>query len=1123
MAKRITAEVKTDTYSYTNFAGNALAISPTINDTTLFMFKFKELDPTSGLYIPKDLTVEGGVPQALRLLIRQDRDAASDLYSFQDAYNQGDDPSFESLPDGQVTFQSSWEAAAGTELGNNESMTAWIEVSFLDFNAIPVTLFTAQIIIVNELDDGAVGTPPPSSPTYLTAVEIQALAVQFSDIGFWPNVLDKDLTAPPGSPSLGDTYIVATGATGLWAAQDDKIAVWDSSWKFYAQAEGWTAWVSDEDAYYTYNSGWSTVILTSNFTNEDRLTSVNATGGLKESLIHDGVSAGILTLAKAGTTPRAWTFPDSTDTVVGNNTAATLASKTLTSPTINTPSITTPTITSGKLTMPAVAEIEAATSLKLDSPVSITGKVTLPAVAEIEAATSLELDSAVSITGKLTLPDVAEIKAATSLDLDTPFVGIDGATQSDAEKLRVSGDALVDGDLLVSADVLAAGDLYAAGAVFDAATELTIVSGSVTVEQALHSVDTESDAATDDLDTIVATNYPGLLLVRAAHADRTIVLKDGTGNLELGGADIELDAIDKFVILQWDTAETKWLIAGGSAIGVTDYIDFTTGLVNPAYLEGRRFYDNVQKCMASYNDKPDFTHQEGREVTARVKNMTGVPITNGQVVYISGPNAAAVPLVSLAKADSPSTANAIGIATTAIAHTEEGEVTIAGSVNDLDLSLYSENDIVWLSAANAGDFTDTAPGTPDIQVQLGTVSFAQDSTGSLLMDIRYFGVESDFAEVSIDDNTVATTINTVNEWEQVTTFTTDGLAQGAVPDYTNSHITANKTAAYDVSAFFSFSGSNNAKYEVALYKNDGASRLNTIIGRRQMNSTGDVGMGPIGGKVDLTAGDTVELWVRNITGDQDTTFEFCVMGITEIGNICGAAPLGNLDVDGLTMSNPLELTIDAGSVTPKRGLHRVDTESDVSADDLDTIVATEYSGLLMVRAEHTDRTVILKDGAGNLELGGTDITLDDTNRFVLLQYDPSQSKWLIAGDGGGGANPTESVVLAASDESTDLTTGTAKVTFRMPYAFTVTEVRASVNTAPVGSTIIVDINEGGTSILSTKLSIDASEKTSTTAATPPVISDSALADDSEITIDIDQIGSSTAGKGLKVTLIGTQV
>ena len=119
-------------------------------------------------------------------------------------------------------------------------------------------------------------------------------------------------------------------------------------------------------------------------------------------------------------------------------------------------------------------------------------------------------------------------------------------------------------------------------------------------------------------------------------------------------------------------------------------------------------------------------------------------------------------------------------------------------------------------------------------------------------------------------------------------------------------------------------------------------------------------------------------------------------------------------------------------------------------------------------------------------------------------------------------NPVESFIVAASDETSDLTTGTSVVTFRMPYAFTVTAVRASVSTAGTGSTIVVDINEGGASILSTALSIDASEETSTTAATPAVISDSSLADDAEITFDIDQIGSSTAGAGLKIAIIGVQ-
>lgn len=112
------------------------------------------------------------------------------------------------------------------------------------------------------------------------------------------------------------------------------------------------------------------------------------------------------------------------------------------------------------------------------------------------------------------------------------------------------------------------------------------------------------------------------------------------------------------------------------------------------------------------------------------------------------------------------------------------------------------------------------------------------------------------------------------------------------------------------------------------------------------------------------------------------------------------------------------------------------------------------------------------------------------------------------------------IVVAASDESTALTTGTAKVTFRMPYAMTLTGIKASLTTAQTaGSLLTVDVNEGGSTILSTKLTFDNNEKTTVTAATQPVLSDTALAADAEITVDIDTVGTSGA-KGLKVTLLG---
>jgi hypothetical protein len=111
--------------------------------------------------------------------------------------------------------------------------------------------------------------------------------------------------------------------------------------------------------------------------------------------------------------------------------------------------------------------------------------------------------------------------------------------------------------------------------------------------------------------------------------------------------------------------------------------------------------------------------------------------------------------------------------------------------------------------------------------------------------------------------------------------------------------------------------------------------------------------------------------------------------------------------------------------------------------------------------------------------------------------------------------------VPCSDEATAITTGTAKVTFRMPFAMKLTELRLGLGIAATGATLLtVDVNEAGTTILSTKLTTDAGEKTSVTAVTPAVISDSDLANDAEMTVDFDAIGSTVAGAGVKLWFIG---
>jgi len=218
------------------------------------------------------------------------------------------------------------------------------------------------------------------------------------------------------------------------------------------------------------------------------------------------------------------------------------------------------------------------------------------------------------------------------------------------------------------------------------------------------------------------------------------------------------------------------------------------------------------------------------------------------------------------------------------------------------------------------------------------------------------------------------------------------------------------------------------------------------------------------------------------------------------------------------MPKATDFTVYSGVVADDDHLILLDASEAVALKDKRIAIAHARKQLVRAHTSSSDPTTS-DDETEGFVVGNFWLNTIDGGLFRCTDASTGAAVWT---EFGAGDAPVQSFVIACSDETTDLTTGTAKVTFRMPYAFTLTEVRASVTTAPTGDSIEVDINEGGASILSTVLSIDASEKTSTTATTPAVISDSSLADDAEITIDIDQVGSSVAGAGLKVTLIGTK-
>jgi len=78
------------------------------------------------------------------------------------------------------------------------------------------------------------------------------------------SVLDRDLTAPPGSPADGDRYLVASGATGDWSGQDGNVVAWqDGVWRFYVPQPGWICWIVDEGIVQAFDgTSWGNVIGT---------------------------------------------------------------------------------------------------------------------------------------------------------------------------------------------------------------------------------------------------------------------------------------------------------------------------------------------------------------------------------------------------------------------------------------------------------------------------------------------------------------------------------------------------------------------------------------------------------------------------------------------------------------------------------------------------------------------------------------------------------------------------------------------------------------------------------------------------------------------------------------------
>jgi hypothetical protein len=164
---------------------------------------------------------------------------------------------------------------------------------------------------------------------------------------------------------------------------------------------------------------------------------------------------------------------------------------------------------------------------------------------------------------------------------------------------------------------------------------------------------------------------------------------------------------------------------------------YKTGAAAPAHAEGNTFWDDNDHTLAQHLDEADITQQLGQEFYIRVFNNSGVTITNGSIVYVSGTEATENrPTIALARSDAESTSEVIGWATHDIENNTYGYVTAMGLVNDVDTSGLTAGDTLYLDEATAGAFRSTPPPEGNFKVLVGYAIRVDAVNGRVLVFIN---------------------------------------------------------------------------------------------------------------------------------------------------------------------------------------------------------------------------------------------------------------------------------------------------------------------------------------------------------------------------------------------------
>jgi hypothetical protein len=501
--------------------------------------------------------------------------------------------------------------------------------------------------------------------------------------------------------------------------------------------------------------------------------------------------------------------------------------------------------------------------------------------------------------------------------------------------------------------------------------------------------------------------------------------------------------------------------------------------------QAKAVWDATDSCL-SIGLNASVNALVGTDSHVQVYNESASTMTVMQVVRQSGSSGTRLSVeLAMANTDANS-ATSIGVVAQTIASHAQGFIQTAGLLQGVNTNAFLEGDTLWLSPTTAGLITNVRPTAPDHSVRIGYCIKKAVGAGIILIDI----------------------LNGFEIGELHDVVITEPVADNSFLTYdTASSVWINEAPSAAKSSIGLGSVTNDAQTKAAIVPNTAPTAGQLLVG-----NAGGTAYAPVSLSSDATVASTGALTLATVNSNvgsfgsatQSAAVTVNAKGlVTAVSTSTVTPAVGSITGLGTGVATALAVNVGSAGAPVVNG-GALGTPSSGAL--------TNCTGLPISGLTSSTSTAL---GVGTLELGAA----SDTTLARSSAGNITVEGNLIYRAGGSFVGLPVDLGYACSDEVTALTTG-EKVAFYAPFAFNLTSVECCVTTAPTGSTLDVDVESpAGTSLLSAVASISASAFTATGSVSGGTQS---IAKGARVSIDIDQVGATVKGTGLKVTLIGNR-